>query len=57
MADDGDHDEHHESYREASGETRATSPMDPFSLRDAGLGALILAIGLLIVFGVPLLLG
>lgn len=48
MADDHDHD--------SPGMDRVTSPMQPFRLRSAGIGALVAAVGLAVVFGLPLVL-
>lgn len=37
-------------------EERRTAPQSPYSGRDAGVGAVVAVVGLLITFGVPLLL-
>lgn len=36
-------------------EGRTTAPMSPYSTRDVGVGAVVLAIGLIVAFGLPLL--
>lgn len=38
-------------------ETRVTAPMQPFTTRQAMIGAVVLLIGLGITFGLPFLLG
>lgn len=51
MTDDG-HD-----HEEATGIwARETAPQSEFTTRQAGLGFVVLAVGLLVVFGIPLLL-
>jgi hypothetical protein len=51
-----DHDDHSEHSSE-EGLERVTSPMQQFSSREVGIGTLILAVGLLVTFGIPLALG
>ena len=51
MADHHDHDH----YREFDDE-RVTSPMQAFGASEVGTGAVVALVGLLVVFGVPLLL-
>lgn len=48
-----DHD--HEHYREFD-EDRITSPMQPYSTRRLGIGAVVALVGLLVIFGLPYLL-
>jgi hypothetical protein len=47
-----DHDSDHED-----GEFRVTSPMQPFTVREASIGLVVAAVGLVLTFGVPLALG
>ena len=49
-----DHHEH-EHFREFE-DDRITSPMQPYSTGQLGIGAAVAVVGLLIVFGLPLLL-
>ncbi|MEZ3116368.1 hypothetical protein RYH80_10650 [Halobaculum sp. MBLA0147] len=51
MADHHDHDH----YKEFDDE-RVTSPMQAFSTSAVGTGAVVALVGLLVVFGLPLLL-
>jgi hypothetical protein len=48
MSDHEDHDEEPE---------RTTSPMQPYTTSQVGIGVLVLLIGLVVTFGVPVLLG
>lgn len=48
-----DHDEHGTD----EGPERVTSPMQAYSTRAVGIGFVILAIGLLVTFAIPLLVG
>ena len=52
--DADDHDESEEPQKEW--ESRRTAPQSPYSGRDVGVGAVVALVGLLITFGVPLLL-
>jgi hypothetical protein len=36
---------------------RETAPMSPFSARAAGIGFVVLLVGLVVVFGIPVVLG
>lgn len=36
---------------------RTTAPQSPFTTRDVGIGFLILLIGLIVIFGIPILIG
>jgi hypothetical protein len=53
-ADVDDHAEAEEPQREW--EERHTAPQSPYSGRDVGVGAVVALVGVLITFGVPLLL-
>jgi hypothetical protein len=48
----GDHDH---SGHESSGDERVTSPMQAFSTSQVGVGLAVLAVGLVVTFGLPLL--
>ncbi|WP_338738861.1 DUF7550 family protein [Haloplanus salilacus] len=53
--DDHGHDDHeHNPHGDAGG--RVTSPMQDFSTGQAGVGAVVLLVGLAVTFGLPLLL-
>ena len=56
-----DHDDHgdhgHDDHGTSEGLERVTSPMQEFGSREVGIGALILAGGLLVAFAIPLALG
>ena len=41
----------------AADDPRETAPMSPFSARAAGIGFVVLLIGLVVVFGIPVVLG
>jgi hypothetical protein len=47
---DHDHDDH-----QSSDEERVTSPMQAFSSSQVGIGLTVLLVGLVVVFGIPLL--
>jgi hypothetical protein len=49
-AGDHDHDDH-----ESGDEERVTSPMQEFSTSQVGVGLAVLVVGLVVVFGIPLL--
>lgn len=54
-----DVEEHGAPHQEAEDTTagdRETSPMQPFSARQVGVGIAVLAVGLAVTFGIPLLL-
>lgn len=53
-ADETEHDESEEPQREW--EERRTAPQSDYSLGQVGLGAVVALVGLLVTFGVPLLL-
>lgn len=36
-------------------EARSTAPQSPFTIRDVGIGFVVLLVGLLLTFGIPLL--
>lgn len=62
MADDADANEVDEREGIESGPSeptteRTTAPQSPYSTRDVAVGALIAVVGLLVTFGIPLLLG
>lgn len=38
-------------------ETRVTAPMQPFTTRQAMIGAAVLVVGIAITFGIPLVVG
>lgn len=42
---------------ESNSDKRVTAPMQEFGGREVGIGAVILLVGLLVAYGVPLLLG
>ncbi|WP_152040382.1 DUF7550 family protein [Salinigranum salinum] len=48
----GDHDH---GDHESSGDERVTSPMQEFSTSQVGIGLAVLAVGLVVTFGLPLL--
>jgi len=48
MSDDAAHEEH------VSGELRTTAPMQEFTMGQVWIGLVVLAVGLLVVFGLPL---
>ena len=48
--------DHHDHYREFDDE-RVTSPMQAFGASQVATGAVVAAVGLFVVFGLPLLLG
>jgi hypothetical protein len=48
----GDHDH---GDHQGSDDERVTSPMQAFSTSQVGLGLVVLAVGLLVTFGIPLL--
>lgn len=54
MVDHEGHD-HHPHGAEADG-TRVTSPMQAFDTAQVGVGLAVLAVGLAVTFGVPILL-
>ncbi|WP_276253538.1 DUF7550 family protein [Halomontanus rarus] len=57
-AHDHDHDHDHDSGADVGhdvDEGRTTAPMSEFTTRDAGVGAVVLAVGLAVAFAVPLL--
>lgn len=49
--------EGHDDHRTDEELERVTSPMQPYSTRAVGIGLVILAIGLLVTFAIPLLVG
>jgi len=52
-----DHDDHGEAEEpQAEWDERRTAPQSPYAMRDVGLGTVIAVVGLLVTFGVPLLL-
>lgn len=53
--DDHGH-ENHEHNPHGDDEGRVTSPMQDFSAGQAGVGAVVLLVGLAVTFGLPLLL-
>lgn len=58
--DDHAHDDHHSGDHdhgdhESGGDERVTSPMQSFSTSQVGLGLAVLVVGLVVVFGLPLL--
>lgn len=53
----GEHGSHDSYDHGGNEENRVTSPMQGFTTRQVGIGTAILVVGLLVVFGVPLLLG
>lgn len=63
MSDHDDHDQEadndhaHDDHGTSEGLERVTSPMQEFDSREVGIGALILAVGLLVAFAIPLALG
>jgi len=54
--DDEHHDETH-GDAPAGEDHRITSPMQSFTTSQVGTGLVVLVVGLVVVFGVPLLLG
>jgi hypothetical protein len=63
MSDHEEHDQEghsdhgHDDHGTSEGLKRVTSPMQEFGSREVGIGALILAVGLLVAFAIPLALG
>jgi hypothetical protein len=58
MSDHDGHDDHghgHEDWANP-GPDRETSPMQSFSTRDVGVGFAVMFVGLVVVFGLPLVL-
>jgi hypothetical protein len=56
MSDHDDHGDHgHEDWANP-GPDRETSPMQHFSTRDVGVGVAVMLVGLVVVFGLPLVL-
>ena len=49
-----DDDHGHENYHD-DGLERVTSPMQEYGMREVGIGLVVLAIGLLVTFALPLL--
>lgn len=47
-------DEHGHEHPEPEGIERTTSPQQPFGTRDVGIGFLVLAVGLVLTFGLAL---
>ena len=54
-ADDGPHDDGHD-HEERSEEGRVTSPMQAFGSGEVTTGFVVLVVGLVVIFGIPLLL-
>ncbi|WP_171006606.1 DUF7550 family protein [Halalkalirubrum salinum] len=52
-----DHDHDHDHDHEEDPDARITSPMQEFTTSQALTGGAVLLVGLLVVFGIPLLLG
>lgn len=53
-----DHDHDHDSGADVGhdlDEGRTTAPMSEFTVRDVGIGAVVLAVGIAVAFAVPLL--
>ena len=53
-----DHDEHaHDEMHghDVEGLERVTSPMQPYSKREVGIGFVVLVVGLVVAFAIPLL--
>jgi hypothetical protein len=46
---------HGDGVNEAMHVERQTAPQEPYTMRDVGVGAIVAIIGLVIVFGIPLL--
>jgi hypothetical protein len=55
MSDHDDHGHGHEDWANP-GPDRETSPMQQFSTRDVGVGVAVMLVGLVVVFGLPLVL-
>lgn len=53
MADHADHDEEHHEGEQTG---RVTSPMQEFSTGQVGIGLVVLLVGLVVTFGLPLAL-
>lgn len=53
--DDHDHGDHDHGDHESGEDERVTSPMQSFSTSQVGIGLVILVVGLVVVFGLPLL--
>jgi hypothetical protein len=53
---DHDHDHDHDNHPHSDGEGRVTSPMQEFTTGQAGVGVVVLLVGLAVTFGLPLLL-
>ena len=55
-ADGHDHEESFDRHEEHSDEGRVTSPMQEFGSSQVTTGFVVLVVGLVVVFGIPLLL-
>ncbi|QOS11208.1 MULTISPECIES: DUF7550 family protein [Haloferax] len=56
MSDDHDHGDHGHDDHHADEDARVTSPMQDFSMSQVTTGILVLVVGLVVVFGLPLAL-
>lgn len=58
MADHDDHDDHGggDGHDAPYATERTTAPQSDYTARDVAVGALVAAVGMVVVFGVPLLL-
>ncbi|MGB9958017.1 MULTISPECIES: DUF7550 family protein [Haloferax] len=56
MSDDHDHGGHGHDDHHADEDARVTSPMQEFSMSQVTTGILVLVVGLVVVFGLPLAL-
>ena len=60
MSDDDYHGEHEDDHADGDFDAeyateRTTAPQGPYSTRDVGVGFAVLLVGVVLVFGVPLL--
>lgn len=56
MADHEDHDDHGGDNDAPYATERTTAPQSDYTVRDVAVGAVVAAVGMAVVFGVPLLL-
>lgn len=56
MADHGDHDHEHGRDESPYATERVTAPQSAYTIRDVAVGAGIAAVGMVIVFAIPLVL-
>jgi hypothetical protein len=57
MAADTDAEDEAEEFESEYATERQTAPQGPYTTRDVAVGFIIAAVGLVVTFGIPLLLG